>query len=98
VIEVESNPSFSQRQRLQRFLFELAQLSRRYQLRLDTLDHEVQFIDITSETVVGLDLHADTEESGVLKGYNIGDSILDGVWLVDTPNGPVEQRELWKKA
>lgn len=92
---LESRPSPEQRQRLEDWLTELLMISRRYRIVLfqDT-GRDLQFIDTDRDTLIGLDLELIRTVDGRISEYLPADSILDGVWFVDSDAGPVEQRTL----
>lgn len=90
-LPLEGTPQDRQKELLEDFLTELGFLSRRYGLALVD-DHEtVQLIDVASQSIIGVGLVHDVDLAGRLRGYLAADSILDGVWLVDSADGPVEQ-------
>lgn len=98
-LALEGNPTRAQQRRLDDFLSELMLISRKYQLVIDSyVGYEVPVVrDVESGTVVGLQLayHVDVQHPTHVVSYDFaGGSILDGVWLVDTPQGPVALREL----
>jgi len=95
---LEGAPTQEQRDRLEDVLYERTGLSRRYGLLIDTYvdDGVPVVVDLQTDTVVGLDLRyfVDPKDQSVVTTYTCEDSILDGVWVVDSPHGPVEQGEL----
>jgi hypothetical protein len=85
------------RERLQMFLAEVMFASRRYGLLIDRHDDEQAptIVDIEADTIVGLDLKYVVNADGKVAGYACEDSILDGVWPVQSSDGSlVEQRYL----
>lgn len=98
-LDLESGPTPDQQERLEDFLNELTMLSRKYGMILDAygdLDPPV-VRDVHTGTIVGLQVtyFVDPLEPEKIIAYDcLGASILDGVWLVDTPNGPRELREV----
>lgn len=96
---LEERPSHEQRGRLIDFLSELMLISRRYGMVIDSyVDVETPVVrDTRTGTVVGLHLAyfvaPDNHEQ--VTAYDCeGGSILDGVWLVQTPDGLKEQRHV----
>lgn len=98
VTQLEGAPSDAQKRRLEDYLAELKIICRQYRFLLDTDDADVRIIDLDRNTIVGIGLTYLLSERGGrarITGYDISDSILDGVWPVDGPpgtSGPVEQR------
>lgn len=90
----EPNPSADQRRRLDDWCTELLIICRRYRIHMDDSSGDVRIIDTDRDTLIGLGLFAVTTEKGEIGAYMPVDSILDGVWLVDTADGPVEQRDV----
>lgn len=96
---VEGNPTDEQKHRLEDWLTELMIICRKHRIVLmDTgPDCEgVQLVDIDARSVIGIGLtHLSRERGGRVRltGYDCTDSILDGTWPVDTPDGPADQRE-----
>ncbi len=95
---LETDPSDAQKLRLQDWLTELKIICARYRVVLDTDDDgETRVIDIERGTTIGIGVSylIDQRPDGrrVISAYDCTGSILDGVWLIDTPAGPIEQRE-----
>lgn len=98
---LEGRPSVDQRERLEDFLDELTLICRRYNLLLDGYveGETIQVLDLDSGNVVGLNLlYTVQERTGKVVAYDCEHSILDGVWLVDAEDGPVEQHTLVERA
>jgi hypothetical protein len=94
---LENAPSDDQKRRLSDWLTELKIICARYRLALDTEDGETRVIDVTRGTTIGIGVSFLIEEKKgrrVITAYDCTGSILDGVWLIDTPTGTVEQRTL----
>lgn len=95
VVPLEGHPSDDQKERLEDWLSELMLICRRYGLVLDTDDADTRVVDVWSNTVIGVGLQyivADDRDQPKIHSYDCAGSILDGAWLVDTPEGPQEQR------
>lgn len=92
-VPLESRPTDDQKHRLEDWLSELKAICRKYGLILDTEDGELRIIDVRRGTTIGIGL-AWLAEGPKITAYDCAGSILDGVWLVDTDDGPVEQRAL----
>lgn len=96
----EGAPTDDQMNRLEDLLTELFHLTRKYQILLHDPDDGLRFVDLPNGTTVGIGLtyhtkiHTQTGIKGLLVGYHATDSILDGAWPVDGPQGPVEQRTI----
>lgn len=91
---LEGLPSDTQKRRLEDWLTELKIICRRYRILLEAEDGEVRLIDLDRRTTIGLGLTYQTAERAGREWITACDatgSILDGVWLIDTPNGPEEQ-------
>ncbi len=69
-------------------------ICRSYQLLLDTDDGETHIVDLLNGNTIGIGLTYLIDEDNRITGYDCTGSILDGVWLVDSPQGLTEQREL----
>lgn len=98
-LDLEGRPTREQQLRLEDFLSELMFLSRKYGLLIDTYgDLESPVVrDLTTGTIVGLRLvyFVDPQDPSKVVSYDFdGASILDGIWMVDTPTGPKELREV----
>lgn len=96
-IPLESAPTDDQKHRLQDWLTELNIICRRYRLVLDTDDGETRLIDIDTATTIGIGVSYQLDERNgrtVVASYDCTGSILDGVWLIDSPEGVREQRDL----
>lgn len=91
---LEGSPSDDQKQRLEDWLVELKLVCRSYGLLLDTEEGETHIIDLARDRTIGIGLTYLLDAQGRITGFDCTGSILDGVWLVDGPRGPVEQREL----
>ncbi len=89
---VEETPTAEQRKRLDDWLTELAIICRKYELLVDTSCNELMIVDLHSSTIIGVGLCYLLNPKGNITGYDIADSILDGVWMVRTAAGMVEQR------
>lgn len=97
-LRLEGAPTDEQKERLEEFLAELMLVSRRYGILLQDEHETVQFLDLRGEgRLIGVGLQFDTDTGtpdGRVTDYFAADSILDGVWLVDTDDGPVEQHRV----
>lgn len=89
---LETDPDDDQKERLEAWLTELTLISRRYRILIESSDGEVWIHDLDRQSVIGLDLTLLLDATDRVKCYDVENSILDGVWLVDTPQGPQEQR------
>jgi hypothetical protein len=92
---LEGNPSDDQKRRLEDWLTELKIICRRYRILLNTDEDWVHLVDMDRDTTIGIGITYLTAERGGrerITGFDCTGSILDGVWLVDTPQGPKEQR------
>jgi hypothetical protein len=90
-MRVESSPTNEQKERLEDFLSELALITRKYRIYLQSCHESLLLIDAERDTVLGVDLTLWLKQ-GLFVGYDVEDSILDGIWMIDTPEGPQEQR------
>ena len=91
----ETNPTDDQKHRLRDWLIELAIISQKYGIHWSETDLGLIIRDQLTGTIIGSGLELFTAiKDGVdrIIAIEISDSILDGVWLVDGPDGPVEQR------
>lgn len=90
---LEGAPGDDQKERLEDFLSELMLLTRKYRILLADEHETLQILDMPTGNLIGLGLVNWTAPSDDLRvlAYEPADSILDGTWLVDTPDGPVEQ-------
>lgn len=99
-MNIETNPRPEQRRRLEDFIVELSIISRRYNMLLRTESSEIVVTDMITEKVVAIDvfwMFENPQETGAKKyrgAYLVSDSILDGVWEVDTPDGAREARQV----
>lgn len=93
---LERHPTDDQKSRLGTWLNELLLISRVHGIYLITDDGEVRIIDAETGHTIGLDLAylLDGGQPPRLSSLDCDGSVLDGVWLVETENGPVEQRLL----
>lgn len=89
---VEVAPTQEQRKRLDDWLSELAIISRKYELLIDTSCGDTMIMDLRTSTIVGVDLAYVLNSKGRITGYELTDSILDGVWMVRRGEGMVETR------
>lgn len=95
-LHLEGAPQDEQRERLEDFLSELMLLTRKYKILLSDGHETTQLIDMPTGNLIGLGLvfwTAPGDERRVIS-YTPADSILDGTWLVDTDDGPVEQQSV----
>jgi hypothetical protein len=98
-LDLENRPTPAQQEALEDFLNELMLISRKYGMLIDSYgDFETPVIrDVAKGTIVGLHLayFVDPHEPSTILSYDCsGASILDGVWLVDTSDGPKELRDV----
>ncbi len=94
-LHVEGQPQDDQKERLENFLSELMLISRRYRILLRDNDECTQLLDMNTGNLIGLGLAWFTgEDPHHILSYVPVDSILDGTWLVEGPDGPIEQRTL----
>lgn len=96
-LPLEGKPTDEQKQRLEDWLTELKIICRRYRILLDTDDDWVHIVDMDAATTIGIGLtylSATRDGRERITHYDCTGSILDGVWLVDTPTGPAEQRHV----
>lgn len=94
---LESEPTDEQKHRLEDWLTELKIICRRHRILLDTEDDWVHLIDMDREKTIGIGLTYLSAERGgrpQITAYDCTGSILDGVWLVESPEGLREQRAL----
>ncbi len=92
---LEGEPDDGQTERLENWLTELKMICRQYGILLNTDDGETVIIDLYSATVIGIGLTYLLDESGTrITAYDCDGSILDGAWLIDTPEGSREQRHV----
>ncbi len=92
---LEDRPSVDQRQRLTRWLADLRVICGQHQVVLDTDGDETRIIDTRSGSVIGVGLMTlldDVHHPPAVASVECDGSILDGVWLVNTPAGLQEQR------
>ncbi len=92
-LHLEGAPTDDQKERLEDYLTELTLLARKYRMMLLDPDHAVEIHDLDSGRVVGLGIAVFTQHTNPRKvgSYVPVDSILDGVWPVDTPYGIADQ-------
>lgn len=92
---IEGHPSDDQKHRLSDWLAEMKDLCFKHQLLLDVdPDGEIRILDRVGETTIGFGLTYLIAPDGSISAFDCDGSILDGVWLVDTPTGPREQRDV----
>jgi hypothetical protein len=94
-LPLEGRPTDEQKLRLENWLTELKIICRRYRILLDTDDDWVHIVDMDARTTIGIGLtclSATRDGRERITAYDCTGSILDGVWLVDTIDGPAEQR------
>jgi hypothetical protein len=91
---LEGHPTPAQRRRLGRWLADLRVVCDNHHLILDTDGSEFRIIDLERDTVIGVGLAYLLDERGHITALDCDGSVLDGVWLVDTPEGLREQREI----
>lgn len=92
---LEGEPTDEQKHRLEDWLSELKIICRRYRILLDTEDTDTRLIDLERQTVIGIGVTYLTADRGGrrrITGYDVSDSILDGVWPIDTDEGVEQQR------
>lgn len=91
---LERHPTEAQKTRLGAWLDDLLLISRKHGIYVITDDGEVRIIDIETGHTIGLDLAylLDGGRPPRLSSLDCDGCILDGVWLIDTEHGPVEQR------
>jgi hypothetical protein len=97
VAPLEGQPTDDQKHRLEDWLAELKIICRRHRILLDTDQGEARLVDLVRGTTIGIGVtYLTAERAGRVRitGYDCTGSILDGVWLVDTPSGPREQRDV----
>ncbi len=96
---LEGEPTEDQKVRLDMWLRELRDLCRRHRILVesDTNLEDVRLIDLDRMRIIGVGL---TPQLAVRAGrwrithFDSSDSVLDGVWLVDTADGPRPQMDL----
>lgn len=95
-LHLEGAPTDDQKERLEDFLSELMLLSRKYKILLSDEHETTQLLDVRTMTLIGLGLVFWTApgEPRRVVSYTPADSILDGTWLVDTEDGPLEQQQV----
>lgn len=93
-MHLEGHPSDDQKERLEDFLTELMCITRKYGILLMDGEETVELLDLQSGTYLGIGLAFFTapRDAARIVGYVPSDSILDGTWLVDGVDGPIEQR------
>lgn len=92
---LEGVPTDDQKHRLEDWLAELKIICRRHRILLDTDGPDSRLIDLDRQSVIGIGVtYLTTERAGRrrITGYDVTDSILDGVWPVDTDDGVQQQR------
>lgn len=93
---LEGAPTDEQKHRLEDWLTELKIICRKYRILLDTADDWVHLVDMDRDTTIGIGVtYLTAERAGRqrITAYDCTGSILDGVWLIDTPEGPQEQKQ-----
>jgi len=96
-MRLEGDPTPEQKVRLAGFLDELMLISRKYRIVLDGyVEDGPALLDLDRNTVIGVGLLylVDEYRGNKVTSYDAEDSILDGVWPVDGPDGPIEQKDL----
>jgi hypothetical protein len=97
---LEDQPSSEQKQRLEDWLSELRLICRKYGMLIDVDDScETRIVDLRTDTVVGIGL-VYLLDGDRITAMDCAGSILDGAWLVTSPDGLKEQRLLgtsWPK-
>jgi hypothetical protein len=89
---LEGQPTPEQKQRLLAFLAALKQISNELRIVPGSEDSgDVVLYDLERHTVIGIGL-APLLEGEQVSAVDCAGSILDGVWLIDTADGPQEQR------
>jgi hypothetical protein len=98
-LNLEDQHSLNQRARLEDFLTELTFISRKYGILLDPYTDAgvMAVLDMTRDTIIGLDLgylitEVEPGPDNEIVAYDCENSILDGDWLVMTPEGEKEQK------
>jgi len=84
---------------LENWLVELYILCRSYGLLIEVENGEFRVVDLErgGGTVIGIGLDHVVEETSngpAVRSFLVNDSILDGLWPVDTPDGIRDQREV----
>jgi hypothetical protein len=69
-------------------------ISRKYRLVLTCEAGEARVVDIDADTVIGLGILPLLDQRDRITAMDCAGSILDGVWLVDTPSGAAEQHSV----
>ena len=92
-MHLEGNPGDDQKERLEDFLSELNHITRKYGILLLDESELSYLFDVWANSIIGVGLahFAAPDNPKRIVGYVPADSILDGTWLVDGPDGPVEQ-------
>lgn len=92
---LEGKPTDGQKQRLDAFLREIKTICRKYRILIDVDEDDwIQLIDLDAKTRIGFGLSCLSYDDGTswqVTSCDATGSILDGVWMVDTPTGPMEQ-------
>jgi hypothetical protein len=90
--KLEGTPTDDQKERLEDWLQEMKLICRKYSLALTSEDEEVVVLDLASGNVVGIGIVPLTSgDPPYITAFDCAGSILDGVWQVDTPEGPRDQ-------
>jgi hypothetical protein len=97
----ETNPNDAQKYRLMTFLLELKELCETRGLLLVPWGGDIGFYDLQAKTMVGVGLHYILDDldpsNATVHSLESLDSILDGVWLVDGPDGKPTPQYLLNK-
>lgn len=93
---LEGQPDDDQKDRLEGFLTELMLITRKYRIGLIDDAETLEMRDLRNGNLIGLGLVEFTDRIDPRKvlRYLPADSILDGVWNIDTDDGPVEQHQV----
>lgn len=94
-LPVEGAPDDGQKHRLEDWLSEMRIISRTHGIVL-AADDDLHIIDTLTGRIIGIGLVPLLRQRGGrvrLIGYDARDSILDGVWPIETAQGLREQRE-----
>jgi hypothetical protein len=95
-LALEARPDYALKARLEDFLDEISLVCQKYHLLIDPYTEAgITVLDLLTERIVGVGLGYFVSERnpGKILGYDFLDgSVLDGSWLIDGPEGPVEQR------
>jgi hypothetical protein len=91
---MEGHPSDEQKNRLEDWLTELMLISRKYRIVATCESGDIRLIDVNTDTVIELGILPLLDTDGRVTAMDCTGSILDGVWLVDTPTGAAEQRSV----